>query len=74
MPGSLIVVHVHARVKPDAIEAFDRGLAERGIDRRIVTYPGAPHSFFDRKATEFAQQSDAAWGEVLAFIEAQTRG
>src|SRR3954453_17512837 len=22
MPGSLIVVHVHARVKPDAIEAF----------------------------------------------------
>ena len=61
-------------ISSDAIEAFDRGLAERGIDRRIVTYPGAPHSFFDRKATEFALQSAAAWDEVLAFIDAQTRG
>jgi carboxymethylenebutenolidase len=35
-----------------------------------VTYPGAPHSFFDRKATEFASESAAAWDEVLAFIAA----
>ena len=54
-----------------AVEAFDRGLEERGIDHRVVTYPGAPHSFFDRKAEEFAPESAAAWDEVLAFIGEQ---
>jgi carboxymethylenebutenolidase len=55
-------------ITADAVSAFDRGLAERGIDHRIVTYPGAPHSFFDRKAADFAQESAAAWDHILAFI------
>ena len=55
-------------ITADAVAAFDRGLAERAVDHRIVTYPKAPHSFFDRKAVEFAAESDAAWKEVLAFI------
>jgi len=37
-----------------------------------VTYPGAPHSFFDRKAAEFADASAAAWEEVLAFVRTRT--
>ena len=57
-------------ITPDAIEAFDAGLTSAGIEHRVVTYPGAPHSFFDRKASEFADASAAAWGEALAFIEA----
>ena len=60
-----------AGITPDAVRAFDRGLAERGIDHRVVTYPGAPHSFFDRKAVDFAADSEAAWNEVLAFIDAR---
>jgi carboxymethylenebutenolidase len=59
-------------ISADAVAAFDRGLTERGIDHRIVTYPGAPHSFFDRKAVDFARESDAAWTEVRGFIEAHT--
>jgi len=59
-------------ISAQAIAAFERGLTERGIDNRIVTYPGAPHSFFDRKAPEFAQESAAAWDEVFGFIAAQT--
>jgi carboxymethylenebutenolidase len=59
-------------ITPDAIEAFDAGLASAGIEHRLVTYPGAPHSFFDRKASEFADASAAAWGETLAFIEGHT--
>ena len=55
-------------ITAEAVAAFDRGLGERGIAHRIVTYPGAPHSFFDRKAEEFASESAAAWGEVLGFI------
>ena len=56
-------------ITADAVAAFERGLAERGIDHRIVTYPGAPHSFFDRKAVDFAAESEAAWNEVMSFIE-----
>ena len=55
-----------------AVTAFDDGLAERGIEHRIVTYPGAPHSFFDRKAADYRAESAAAWDEVLAFIGADT--
>jgi carboxymethylenebutenolidase len=59
-------------ITADAVTAFDRGLTDRGVDHRIVTYPGAPHSFFDRKASDFAQESAAAWDEVLAFIDARS--
>jgi carboxymethylenebutenolidase len=55
-------------ITPDAVAAFDAALGAAGVERRIVTYPGAPHSFFDRKADEFAAESEAAWAEVVAFI------
>ena len=59
-------------ITPEAIAAFDDRLGGAGVDHRLVTYPGAPHSFFDRKATDFAAESAAAWDEVLAFIRART--
>lgn len=56
-------------ITPDQVAAFDAALGAAGVDRRIVTYPGAPHSFFDRRAAEFAAESEAAWGEIQGFIE-----
>lgn len=50
------------------ITAFETALAEAGVDHEVFTYPGAPHSFFDRKQAEFAAESEDAWGRVLAFI------
>ena len=47
-------------------------LAAAGVDHRLVAYEGAPHSFFDRKAAQFADASAAAWSEVLGFIRART--
>lgn len=55
-------------------EAFDRALDAAGVERRTVTYAGAPHSFFDRKATEYAEASAGAWAEVLAFINGHGAG
>jgi carboxymethylenebutenolidase len=49
--------------------AFDAALAEARIEHEIVTYPGAPHSFFDRKQEEFAADSEDAWDRVLEFLE-----
>jgi carboxymethylenebutenolidase len=49
--------------------AFDRALGEAGVEHEIVVYPGAPHSFFDRKQEGFAADSEDAWSRVLAFLE-----
>ena len=35
----------------------------------MVTYPGAPHSFFDRRYEEYADDSADAWQRALDFIE-----
>jgi carboxymethylenebutenolidase len=48
--------------------AFGEALAAAGIEHEVVTYPGAPHSFFDRKQEEFAAESEDAWSRVLAFL------
>jgi len=55
-------------ITADAVAAFDAALVDAGVEHRIVTYPGAPHSFFDRKAAEFKAESEAAWAEVLEFL------
>jgi carboxymethylenebutenolidase len=51
------------------VAAFEAALDDAGVEHRIVTYPGAPHSFFDRKADQFAAESEAAWSEIQAFID-----
>ncbi len=59
-------------IPPEAVAAFDTALTDAGVAHRLVTYDGAPHSFFDRKAADFADASTAAWAEVLGFIRSRT--
>jgi carboxymethylenebutenolidase len=59
-------------ITTDAVAAFDAALTAAGTAHRIVTYAGAPHSFFDRKAADYADASAAAWDEITAFIETHT--
>jgi carboxymethylenebutenolidase len=49
--------------------AFEAALAAAGVEHELVTYEGAPHSFFDRTYEQFADASADAWQRVLAFIE-----
>ena len=56
-------------IPPEAREAFDRALDAAGVEHRTVVYDGAPHSFFDRKATEYADASAGAWREMLTFMQ-----
>jgi carboxymethylenebutenolidase len=58
-------------IPADQIAAFDAALDEAGVDHRIITYEGAPHSFFDRRADDFAAASADAWQQVLDFIAAR---
>jgi carboxymethylenebutenolidase len=48
---------------------FDEALTTAGVEHEIVTYPGAPHSFFDRRHDDFADESADAWNRTLEFIE-----
>ena len=56
-------------IPAEARDEFDRALDAASIEHRTVVYEGAPHSFFDRKAADFADASAAAWNEMLRFME-----
>src|SRR2546425_284080 len=55
-------------IPPTSVEAFEAALGGAGVEHRLVTYPDAPHSFFDRSFQEHAAASADAWRQVLAFI------
>jgi carboxymethylenebutenolidase len=59
-------------IPQEQIREFDEGLDRAGVAHEVIIYPGAPHSFFDRRATDFADASADAWQRVLGFIEAYT--
>jgi carboxymethylenebutenolidase len=56
-------------IPPEQIDAFDGALAEADVEHEIVTYPGAPHSFFDRRFEEHAEACEDAWRRVLGFLD-----
>ena len=50
------------------VKQLDEKLTVAGVDHHLEIYPDAPHSFFDRRATEYADASSDAWTRVLEFI------
>src|SRR5262245_9367964 len=56
-------------IPPEMNAAFGDALAAADVEHEIVTYEGAPHSFFDRKQEQHQAASDDAWTRTLAFIE-----
>jgi carboxymethylenebutenolidase len=60
-------------IPPADVEAFDNALKKHNVKHDMKVYPGAPHSFFDRKFTEFAEASADAWTRVQAFVGANTK-
>lgn len=56
-------------ITADDVAAFEEALDAAGVEHEIVTYDGAPHSFFDRRFEEFADASEDAWRRVIAFLE-----
>jgi carboxymethylenebutenolidase len=54
----------------ELVHQFEQNLAAAGVEHEIKLYPGAPHSFFDRKYEEHAEACADAWRRVLAFLDA----
>jgi carboxymethylenebutenolidase len=55
-------------IPSDEVDRFREALRAAGIVHEVVVYEGAPHSFFDRKQEDFAEESEDAWNRVLGFI------
>jgi carboxymethylenebutenolidase len=58
-----------AAIPVEDVDEFDRALDAAGVEHELVVYPGAPHSFFDRKQEQFASESEDAWNRLLGFLE-----
>jgi len=63
-----------ANITAEHNAAFDAALSAAGVEHDVITFAGAPHSFFDRHHAEFQQQSEDAWLRTLAFIDAHRAG
>ena len=74
LKGPLLALQAGAdeNITADQNAAFDEALTAAGVAHEIVTYDGAPHSFFDRKQEQYQAASDDAWARTLAFIERQS--
>jgi carboxymethylenebutenolidase len=59
-------------IPAEANAEFDEALEAAGVEHEVVTYDGAPHSFFDRKQEDFQEASDDAWNRTLDFVARQT--
>jgi len=55
-------------IPADAVGRFDKALAERFVPHHLHTYPGAPHSFFDRTYAQYRRECDDAWRRMLGFM------
>jgi carboxymethylenebutenolidase len=56
-------------IPTEEVDRFRRTLDAAGISNQIVSYEGAPHSFFDRSAAQHREASDDAWRRMLAFVQ-----
>lgn len=53
----------------EQVEEFGAHLGEAGLEHEVHVYPGAPHSFFDRRYEEHAEACEDAWRRTLGFLE-----
>lgn len=56
----------------EQVAEFDTRLTESGLEHEIHVYPGAPHSFFDRRYEQYAEACQDAWRRMLGFLDRQT--
>ncbi|HZQ10049.1 MAG TPA: dienelactone hydrolase family protein [Anaerolineae bacterium] len=59
-------------ITAEQVQELDINLDQAGVKHEVITYPGAPHSFFDRRYKEHADASADAWTRILNFINSLT--
>jgi carboxymethylenebutenolidase len=59
-------------IPTEQVDDLDTRLDATGVDHEIVTYEGAPHSFFDRRAVDHAEATADSWRRIAAFLDARS--
>ena len=60
-------------IPPEDVSALEQALKDAGVQHEVVTYEGAPHSFFDRHYEEHAEASADAWRRCLDFVRSNKK-
>ena len=68
-PMLLLIAGNDAATPAEEFAAFTDELAAAGTPYEAHTYPGAPHSFFDRAYTQWADACADAWRRILDFTD-----
>ncbi|MEV5412642.1 dienelactone hydrolase family protein [Thermopolyspora sp. NPDC052614] len=55
-------------ISPEVVAAFGKALTGAGVEHEFVTYPGAPHGFFDQGLPGYEEACADAWRRVMDFI------
>jgi carboxymethylenebutenolidase len=58
-------------IPKEAVIAFGEALTAAGVAHDFVTYPGAPHGFFEQGRPEHAEACADAWRRIMAFLAAR---
>jgi carboxymethylenebutenolidase len=57
-------------IPPETVRRFDDALGEAGVPHEFVTYPGAPHGFFDQSlAARYPRACADTWRRLLGFLD-----
>ena len=67
-PLLMLVAGADTFVSEGEMRDFQVALAQSGVPFEAKTYPGAPHSFFDRRYREHSDAARDAWDQILRFI------
>lgn len=57
-------------IPPAAVSQWRTGLADAPVPNEVIVYPGAPHSFFDRRASRHADAATDAARRLMDFMGA----
>jgi carboxymethylenebutenolidase len=55
-------------ISAGAVDAFRTALDAAQVSNELVTYQGAPHSFFDKRYEEHRDACSDAWRRILGFV------
>ena len=55
-------------ISADAVDVFRTALDAAQVPNELVTYRGAPHSFFDKRYEEHREACADAWRRILEFV------
>ncbi|MER6362336.1 dienelactone hydrolase family protein [Kitasatospora sp. NPDC001527] len=59
-------------IPPSAVEAFDAALTRADCEHEFMTFPQAPHNYFELAAVQHRDAAEESWIRLLGFLSERT--